>query len=85
MTPVPTGSHCTCPTSILQGGLRVLRGFLLPDELAAVDDHEAAVGQPRVEKLGIREQNGAVVAAVDDRDRRFDLRQQLGELGQSPS
>ena len=60
----------------------VLRRRLLPDEVAGVDDHEAAVGQPLVEELGVGERDDAVVAAVDDRDRRRDLRQQLGERGQ---
>ena len=43
---------------------------------------DAAVRQPLVQELGVGDRNDPVVAAVDDRDRRRDLRQQLGELGQ---
>src|SRR5207249_4238981 len=60
----------------------VLRGRLLPDEVAGVDDPETAVGQPHVEKLGVGDRYDAVVAAIDDRDRRRDLWQELGERGQ---
>ena len=40
------------------------------------------VGKPLVEKLSVGERNNGIVAAVDDRHRRRDLRQQLGKLGQ---
>jgi hypothetical protein len=41
-----------------------------------------AGGQPLVEKLRVGERDYAVVAAVDDRDRRRDLGQQPGQHGQ---
>jgi hypothetical protein len=39
-----------------------------------VDDRKAAVGQSLVEELGVGKRDDAVMAAVDDRDRRRDLR-----------
>jgi hypothetical protein len=50
--------------------------------VAGIDDHEAAGGEPLVEKLSVGERDNAVVSAIYDRDRRGDLRQQLGQLGQ---
>ena len=76
----PKGS--AAPSNRVEDGRRVLRRRLLPDEVPGVEDHEAAVRQPLVEELLVGERDDAVVAAVDDRDRRRDLRQQLGELGQ---
>jgi hypothetical protein len=58
----------------LEDDRSLLLWSLLPDEVAGVDDLEAARGQPLVEKLCIDEWNDGVVAAVDDRDRRRDLR-----------
>src|SRR5215472_8128019 len=60
----------------------VLRRSLLPDEVPGIDDHEAAGGQPLVEKIRVWERDYAVVAAVDDRDGHRDLRQQPGQHGQ---
>jgi hypothetical protein len=47
-----------------------------------VDEHDAAVGQPFVEKLDVGGRNRRVVAAVDERHRGRDLRQQLRQHGQ---
>src|SRR6516165_3383730 len=53
----------------LEDGRRVLRRRLLPDEVAAIDDHDAAVRQALVEELGVGERDHLVVAAIDNRDR----------------
>jgi hypothetical protein len=42
----------------------VLDRRLLPDEVAGVDDYEAADGQPLVEELGVDERDYSVVAAA---------------------
>jgi hypothetical protein len=55
----------------------VLGRRLLPDEVAGIDDREAAVGQSLVEKLSVDERDDWIVAAVDYRDRSRKLRQQL--------
>jgi hypothetical protein len=47
--------------------------------VAGIDDREATVGQSLVEELGVDERHGTVVAAVDDRDWRGDLRQEIRE------
>jgi len=52
----------------------VLGRRLIPDEVAAVDDLQAACGQPRVEELDVGKRHHAVVAAVDERHGRRDLR-----------
>src|SRR5215469_3337067 len=57
----------------------VFRRRLLPDEVPGIEDHEAAGGQPLVEKLRVWERDYAIVAAVDDRDWHGDLRQQPGK------
>jgi hypothetical protein len=68
-------------SSLLSNGVEDDRGVLgrrlLPDEVAGIDDREAAVGQSLVEKLSVDERDDWIVAAVDYRDRSRKLRQQL--------
>jgi hypothetical protein len=54
----------------LENNLRVVRWCLLPDEVPCIDYGKTAVGQPRIEKRGVGEWHDAIVAAVDERDRR---------------
>jgi len=49
--------------------------------VTGIDQDDSALRQPLVEELGVGDRDDPVVAAVDDRDRRCDLRQQLGKLG----
>jgi hypothetical protein len=66
----------------VENGGGVLRGRLLPGEVADLQHNQAAVGDPLVQELGVDEGHDVVVPSGNDGDRGGDLRKELGQYGQ---
>src|SRR4051812_16921227 len=59
--------------------LEILISAVLPREMAGLDEVELAVGQPRVQELGVARRHERVVATGDDLNRSPDVAESLGE------
>ena len=59
--------------------LQIVIGAVLPGEMAGLEDVELAVGQPRVQELGVARRHERVVATGDDLNRGPDVTESFGE------